>query len=238
MDCGPPVGHLEIEAAQDFLHDRLAVQVGILLDDRHVMQIIIEELPFAVGQRFLDAVAGQSARRFMLVKFGGLLAQVAAAGVHDDIEPVLLVPVGFDEMVAATQGANAELGAFQIDRLAAAQLIQVDFLQIGMGAVANVETAGNGRMDEAVQLVQLQPAVLQDHGFHAAANVDANQVGHHLVGDGHRCPDCAAGAGMGIRHDPDFTGSGKGLVQQTDDLFFRLRLEGVGKHFGAVVAPF
>src|SRR5690606_15534668 len=121
------------------------------------------------------------------------------------------IPVHFNEMVAAAQGADAFDRPVQVHVIFAVKLTQVDVGRISMGLFADIKTGGNVIINHPVQLFEVNGLFPQLDGFHAAANVHPHQVRHHLIGDGHGGADGAADAGVNVGHDPDTAAPGKFL---------------------------
>ena len=134
------------------------------------------------------------------------------------VELTLIVPVHLDEVVAAPQSADALFRPEQVHMAGAAQLLQVDLVQIAVGLGAYVKAGGDLFIDQLIQLLQLHVALPDADGLHAAADVHPHQVGHYFVGDGHGGADGAARPGVYVRHEADAAARGKLLVAKLDHL--------------------
>ena len=161
----------------------------------------VSRAPFRLhplNERLLAVMVSLSALevgdRHRLIVLGDLLAQVAAPGVDDEVQPSLVVPVDLDEVVAAAERADGVFCTLAVDRACAAELVQVDVLQKRVRRRADAAPRRDVRADDAVEACKVELPFLEDGGEHPAADVDADQVRDDLVGDGHRRADGAAGA--------------------------------------------
>ena len=138
-----------------------------------------------------------------------------------DILVSVIVNVRLDEMVAAAQRAEAFLRPARIDLLEAAELLYVDAPVAPMGAFSYVPPMGDVLRDERIELGQVDALFLKPHHVHAAADIDANEVGHDEIAHGHCRADGAALACVNVRHYADLRARGERLIAKRADLPLR-----------------
>lgn len=141
-----------------------------------------------------------------------LQAEIAAAGVDDEIEVLLVVAVDLDEMVAAAERAEALLCPSGIDLFDADKLVNVDAPVAAVGTLPDVAPVGDVLPDERIELGEVYALLGKPDYVHAAADIDAHEIGHDEIADGHCCANGAALARVNIRHNPDFRSRGELLI--------------------------
>ena len=151
----------------------------------------------------------------LLVVGRHLQPQVARAGVDDQALHAVRCHIDLDEMVATAKRSQRALEAPDVLKLAiAAQLLKIKLL------FTAVPDAG-ARGDFVACLVegrQVDVSHTQVGREHAAADVHANEVGHHRIRDPHRRADGAANAVMGIGHDDGIGALREGHAEHRADL--------------------
>lgn len=125
-----------------------------------------------------------------------------------------------------------------VDLAETVQRAQIGLFLVGMGALPDLHARGDVGADETVQDLQVQGLFLQDCRLHAAANIHAHHVGHHLVMEGHGGADGAALARVGVGHHPDAAVFQEILVAHGGDLRPGRLVDGINKHLGGVVGAF
>ena len=155
--------------------------------------------------------------------------------MDDQIQRPLIVPVHLDEVVAAAQGADGVAGPVLVDLAEAAQRAQIGLGLVGVGVLPYLHPRGDVGTDKAVQALQIQRLLVQNGGLHAAADIHAHHVGHHLVMEGHGGADGAALARVGVGHHPDTAVDQIILVTHEGDLRPSGLVNRVDKHFGGVI---
>ena len=141
-----------------------------------------------------------------------LQTRIAAAGVDDEIEVLLVVAVDLDEMVAAAERAEALLCPSGIDLFDADKLVNVDAPVAAVGTLPDVAPVGDVLPDERIELGEVYALLEKPDYVHAAADIDAHEIGHDEIADGHCRADGAALARVNIRHNPDFRSRGELLI--------------------------
>lgn len=91
------------------------------------------------------------------------------------------------------------------------------------------EAGGDGGVDEFIELLEFDMFFFQADGFHTAADVNADEIGDDLIGDGHGSADGAAGACVDVGHDADGSAVGEGLIAKGDDLGDSVGFDVIGK---------
>ena len=201
------------------------------------MEILLQQLPFHIGQCLgnVDALGFQCFCRCLLIEFADFQTQMAAAGVDDDIQIAIVVLIHFNKVIAAAKGADAQLRPVQVHGLYAQQLLQIDIFCKAVGFVLNRKAGRDHFPDQLVQLLQFQMFFFHSNRFHAAADIHAHQIGADLILNGHGGSHGAAGAGMDIRHHADAAALGIRLIQQVDDLRYRLPVHHIGVDEGLCI---
>lgn len=128
---------------------------------------------------------------------------MAAAGVDDKIDMVLIILIHFDEVVAGAQGACGKAGFFQIDVVPAVQLAKVKVLHQPVGCFPHGKTGRNFFPNNGVQLLEIPYFSRYLRHGHVAAGVDAHKSRQNRVRDGHGEADRADFPRMNVRHDAD-----------------------------------
>ena len=106
-----------------------------------------------------------------------------------------------------------------------------------MGAFAHVAPMGDVFRDERIELGQVYALFLKPNHVHAAADIDADEVGYDEIAHGHGSSDGAALARVNVRHYADLRARGKRLIAKRADLTLRRGLDEVGVNFcGGVCA--
>ena len=106
-----------------------------------------------------------------------------------------------------------------------------------MGAFAHVAPMGDVFRDERIELGEVYALLLKPHNVHAAADIDADEVGYDEIAHGHRSSDGAALARVNVRHYADLRARGKRLIAKRADLTFSGGLDNVSVNFcGGVCA--
>ena len=173
-----------------------------------------------------------------LVVFRHVLAGAAGAGVNDQPDAVLLIPIQLPEVIAAAQGAQAESEYFRGDP--AAGPAETGHGIGGHRACQAVRLrprfhpGGDLRLGNAVELRQIDPFFFQLRRQHPAADIDADQIGDHLVPYGHRRPDHTPCPGVAVRHDPDPGSLDTGLIEQVGHLRGRRLIAAVREYLRGV----
>ena len=219
----------------------LAVQRRKPLSDAHIVDVILKEFSLHISQILGDKphlpIVLQRFCRDVLIISGHFVAQMAAAGMHHQIQSIILAPIHFDKMIAAAQRANALLRAVKVYIGLAPQLIQIDFAAQFMRGGAHRPTAGDLAADQFIQLGKIQFPLFQPYGLHTAADVHAHHSGHDLIGNGHGRADGTADTRVHIRHNADFAVGKRSLVTHGADLLRRLLLQLIGITNGSVPLP-
>ena len=97
-----------------------------------------------------------------------------------------------------------------------------------MGAFAHVAPMGDVFRDERIELGQVYALFLKPNHVHAAADIDADEVGYDEIVHGHRSPDGAALARVNVRHNADLRSRRERLIAKRADLPLRRGFEFVG----------
>ena len=135
-----------------------------------------------------------------------------AAAVDDQIEPVLLIPVQLNKVVAAAQRPDTAVAPIQIYLSGAPQPAQIHLLGIDMRRFPDGKAGGYLAVNELVQPVQLNFPLGKSYCLHATANIHPYQIGNNLVPYCHGSSDGASCASMHIRHNPNTAPTGRRLV--------------------------
>ena len=109
-----------------------------------------DELPDLVA-----CAAPQCHSALFLIVIGDLNAQMAAAGMNDDINIARIGTIRLDKMVAAAQRADAFFRPLQIDVRRAAKRAQVDGRAVFVGGHAHFPSAGDRAADQRIQLFRI-----------------------------------------------------------------------------------
>ena len=272
VDGGELLLHMELHAFDDLVHHSLPIEHGEVLDDLHVVDILLKQFPGHIGQGFRDTGLFEvfqllqffldfllpalclhlSHQRLqggivgtvehlvarLLIVGGHLYAQMTAAGVNHDVEIPFVVLVHLNEMVPATQGADALFCPEQVHMAGTAQFAQVDLIEIAVGLIPYGEAGGDLLIDQLVQFLKLQPSLPDAGGLHAAPNVHTHQIGYHPIGDGHRRADGAACPGVDVGHEPDTAAGREFLIAQFLNLCDGGAVHHIGENLGLVVFSF
>ena len=107
-----------------------------------------------------------------------------------------------------------------------------------MGLLPDGEAGGDLLVDQLVQLLQLDAGFPDADGLHAASDVHPDQVGRHLIGDGHGGPDGAAFAGVDVRHQADAAACREFLVAELLHLRDGGAVHYIGKDFSFAIFAF
>ena len=166
--------------------DLLAAPRRLVLGDERV----------ALGEVLLLSLV--QVHRETLVVLGHLLAQVATARVNDQV----VCPVGrgiyLDEVVAAAERANGPPDALRVpEHPVALKLQEVEALLAALPYVL----AGGHLVAGLIERLHVDVALAKVDRVHAAADVDAHDVGNHLVPYGHGGSYGAASTHVHVGHD-------------------------------------
>ena len=172
-----------------------------------------DELPDLVA-----CAAPQCHSALFLIVIGDLNAQMAAAGMNDDINIARIGTIRLDKMVAAAQRADAFFRPLQIDVRRAAKRAQVDGRAVFVGGPAHFPSAGDRAADQRIQLFRIDLPLCDPDGFHAAADIHTHHTGNHLIRNGHGRPDGTAFSRVNVRHDADFAVPKRFFVADQADL--------------------
>ena len=158
----------------------------------------------------------------VLVVFGDLLAEIAAAGVDDEVVRAVRAAVNLDEVIAAAECAKAACDALRIlEGAVATQLREVKSLLPPVPEIAP-------RRDEVRRLIEafeIDLPLSEVNRIHPTADVDTDEVWDDLVPHGHRRADRAALAPVDIGHDADARPLRELVVTHAADLLDRLLLD-------------
>ena len=238
MDCREEVRLVQLQRVQYALLDDLAVERGESLHQRHVVKVAVPVLPGEIGELEGDPgllPAADIRVRLVLIVFRDLQAQIAAACVDDEIEVFLVDTVDLDEMVAAAQRAEALLRPAGIDLFEAEELLYVDAPVAPVGAFSDVAPVGDVLRYERIELGEVYALFLKPHHVHAAADIDADEVGYDEIAHGHGSSDGAALARVNVRHDADLRSRRERLIAKRADLPLGGGLDDVGVDDGGGV---
>ena len=100
-----------------------------------------------------------------------------------------------------------------------------------MGAFAHVAPMRDVFRDERIELGEVYALFLKPHHVHAAADIDAHEIGYDEIVHGHRSPDGAALARVNVRHNADLRSRRERLIAKRADLPLRRGLDDVGVNF-------
>ena len=201
------------------------------MHQRHVVKVAVPVLARQIGELKWDPGLLPAAGirvRLVLIVLRDLQAEIAASCVDDEIEVLLVVTVDLDEMIAAAQRAQTLLRAACVDLLEAEKLLYVDAPVAAVGAFAHVAPMGDVFRDERIELGQVYALLLKPDNVHAAADIDAHEIGYDEIAHGHRSPDGAALARVNVRHDADLRARRERLIAERLNLPLRRGLEFVG----------
>ena len=137
--------------------------------------------------------------------------------MDDEIDIVILIPVELNEVVAAAERTQSPLQLPRILELAEA----LQCLQIRKAldpSRMNLPPVGHELPDNLVKAGKINVHPAKSHRVHAAADIDADDVGDDLVPEVSCETDDAAGASMAVRHDPDLRFPEGLLVQKLCNL--------------------
>ena len=134
--------------------------------------------------------------------------------MDNHIEVPFLVPVHLNEVVSAAQSSNTFFRPEQVHMLRAKQVLQIHLAGVSVGLVPDLEAGGDFFIDQLIQLLHLKVCFPNPDRLHPTANIHADQVGDHLIGDGHRRANRTPRPGMDVRHKPDAAPRGKFLIAE------------------------
>lgn len=225
---------VELQRVQNALLDYLPVERGEALHQRHVLKVCV-----AVGagqvrelEGYLRLLPAADVRiGLVLIVLRDLQAEVAAAGVDDEVEVLLVVAVDLDEVVAAAERAEALLRAARIDLFDAVELVDIDAPVAAVRPLAHVAPVGDVLADERIELRQVQALFAQAHDVHAAADIDADEVRDDVFANRHSRADGAALSRVHVGHYPDLRSRRERLIAERIYLTLRRGLEDVGVDF-------
>ena len=154
------------------------------------------------------------------------------------VQAVIIILVDFDEMVSAAESPDAvhedqrgHLGTW-LPVTAKVFAGNDPFSGFYFCRFMNIAACRHIFPDHGVKGRKVDLLLFQPDRQHAAANVDSDQSGDHLISDRHGRPDHTAGARMAVRHDPDLRAMAALLVQKVQDLRDRGAVYSVCKDLG------
>lgn len=169
--------------------------------------------------------------RLVLVVLSDLQTEVAAAGVDDEVEVLLVVAVDLDKVVAAAERAEALLCTARVDLFDAVELVDIDSPVTAVRPFAHVAPVGDVLADERIELGQVQALLAEKHDVHSAADIDADEVRDDVIADRHGRADGTALARVHVGHDAYLRARRERLIAKRADLTLRRGLDEVGVNF-------
>ena len=158
----------------------------------------------------------------VLIVFGDLFAEVAAARVDDEVVRAVRAAVDLDEVIAAAERAKAACDALRVlEGAVAAQPEEVESLLPPVPEIAP-------RRDEVcrrIEAYKVDLALAEVDRIHPAADVDTDEIRDDLVPHSHCRADRAALAPVHIGHDADARPLRELVVTHAADLLHRLVLD-------------
>ena len=116
-------------------------------------------------------------------------------------------------------------------RRAAAQLFDIDSSVAAVRPLAHVPPVGDVLADERIELGEVYALLLKPDNVHAAADIDAHEIGYDEIVHGHGSSDGAALARVNVRHNADLRARRERLIAERLNLPLRRGLEDVGVNF-------
>ena len=158
----------------------------------------------------------------VLVVFGNLLAEIAAARVDDKVVRAVRAAVNLDEVIAAAERAKAACNALRIlEGAVAAQRREVKSLLPPIPEI----TPRRDEVRRRIEAFEVDLPLSEVDRIHPAADVDTDEVWDDLVPHGHRRADRATLAPVHIGHDTDARPLRELVVTHAADLRDRLLLD-------------
>ena len=120
------------------------------------------------------------------------------------IQRSVATTINFNEVVAATQGADAAASPVQINQISTPKCRKVNLCIQRVRSIAHFTPTGDILPNDLIQLSKVNLRLLEASGFQATSNIDSNHAGDDFVRDRHCSTNSAALTSMNIRHDADF----------------------------------
>lgn len=155
---------------------------------------------------------------FVTVAAGSVLGVFLCLGRMAKFKPLNWVVMAIVEVVRGTPMLlQLYIGYFLVPQIlpfnvpdvgSAVQSVKFEVFGQMVCSAADLEAGWDIFPDDAVQLLPFVFSAADAGHGHAAADIDADEIGHDLLADGHGEPDRADLAGMHVRHDSDGTTAG------------------------------
>ena len=117
--------------------------------------------------------------------------------------------VYLNKVIAAAEGAEAFLKPFCVlEASVTAQTREVEALKPPLPGIVTARY----KVSSLVDPLKVDINFAELNGIHSAADIDAYNVWHDLIGDGHCCADSAAFACMDIGHYPYLGAGGEFII--------------------------
>ena len=229
VNTGKRIFRLPLHSAYDTVNDCLTVDLCKLLHHFQIVQIVFHQSSGDTGH-FIGCIAALFFHLHLFLSgvqiiFRHFHPQMPAAGMHDQIDISVFIPIQLDEMITASQGPYAAHCLACIDVLIAAQPAQIDAVCILMRILADLRPHRYLFPDHGIQLLKLQSLCFYSCQCHTTADINAYQARQDTVSDSHGQSDRCHFSRMHIRHHADLAARRARVIADHLDLRTRMFLQ-------------